>query len=209
MIKRLTVIVFVLGLLPQISSAQVESFEMGLKFGVNIADIEGDETKGFNPRTSIHIGLAAEIPVNEYLAIHPELFYSFQGVQYKSELPNFEDEILRVDYIYLPVMLKYYPFYVVPGFSIEVGPQVGYLASAVRELKNNFLSGVTERSNVDAKDVISDIDYGANIGLGYQFEMGVFFQARYSLGLANIVDDNTNDLERRHSIFQLSTGIKF
>ncbi|GAA4278975.1 porin family protein [Aquimarina mytili] len=193
----------------QTSNAQVESFQMGFKFGLNVADLLGDQTSGFDPRTIVHVGLAAEIPINEYLAVQPELLYSFQGVKYDSEEPNFDDEILKLDYIYLPVMVKYYPFYVVPGFSIEVGPQVGYLAAAVRQLKNS-IGGGTEKSDIDVKDIISDVDYGANFGLGYQFEMGAFFQARYSLGLANIVDDEANDtIERQHSVVQLSVGVKF
>ncbi len=209
MIKRLYFIVLVLGLMVQTSTAQVESFQMGFKFGLNVADLEGDQTSGFDPRAIVHIGLAAEIPINEYLAIQPELLYSFQGVKYESAEPNFDDEILKLDYIYLPVMVKYYPFYVVPGFSLEVGPQVGYLTAAVRQLKNS-IGGGTEKSDIDVKDSISDLDYGANFGLGYQFEMGAFFQARYSLGLANIVDDQSNDtVERQHSVFQLSVGVKF
>ncbi len=211
MIKKLLFIVLVLALFSHKANAQVESFEMGFKFGINIAEIVGDDAKRFNPRTIVHVGLAAEIPINEYLALQPELLYSFQGVKYDSEEPNFEKEVLKLDYIYLPVMLKYYPFYVVPGFSIEVGPQVGYLASAVRQLKNN-LNGAVEKSDIDVKEFYSEIDYAANIGLGYQFEMGAFFQARYTIGLADITDVkgvNNNDLNQQNSVFQLSVGVKF
>ncbi len=211
MIKKIYFIVLVFGFCSKISNAQVESFEMGFKFGINIADLEGDETKGFDPRTSIHIGLAAEIPINEYLAIQPELLYSFQGVKYDSEEPNFEKETLKLDYIYLPVILKYYPFYLAPGFSIEAGPQVGYSMTAERELKNT-VNGGTEKSDIDVKDIISDIDFGANFGVGYQFEVGFFLQARYSLGLSNIIDiegfDDSN-FSQQNSIIQVSTGFKF
>ncbi len=211
MIKNYYLVLLVFGLLCQLATAQVESFDMGFKIGLNVADLEGDATKGFDPRTSIHIGLAAEIPINEYLALQPELLYSFQGVKYDSQEPNFKDEVLKLDYIYLPIMVKYYPFYVVPGFSIEVGPQVGYLAGAVRELRNTT-SGVTERSDIDVKEITSDIDYGANFGLGYQFEDGIFLQARYSLGLANIIDIegfDSDDFVQQHSVIQLSAGYKF
>ncbi len=204
MIKKLFFSILLLGLISQTATAQIESFMMGFKFGVNFADIEGEETDGLDPRTSIHIGLAAEFPVNEIIAIHPELLYSFQGVSFDSELPNFDTESLQLDYIYLPVMVKYYPFYVVPGFSVETGPQVGYLVRAISERKNT-VNGITETSDVDIKEFTSEVDFGVNFGLGYHFEIGAFVQARYSLGLGEIFED----APIHHSVFQFSTGFKF
>ncbi|MBP2832045.1 PorT family protein [Aquimarina sp. U1-2] len=209
MTKKLFFVVLCMGLFSHIAKAQVEDFEIGIKLGLNIADVRGDEVDDLDPRTSIHIGLAAEIPINEYIGLQPELLYSFQGFSAESFEPNFEEENLKLDYIYLPIMVKYYPFYVVPGFSIEAGPQVGILTSAVLERKNTFEGGVTETSDVDFDDFVSDVDVAINIGLGYQFEMGAFFQARYNLGVTNIIEIGGVELSRQFSVFQFSTGIKF
>ncbi|MCK8520617.1 PorT family protein [Aquimarina sp. D1M17] len=209
MTKKLFFIAILIGSISQKIEAQVESFEIGFKFGLNVADILGDETDELDPRTSVHLGLVAEIPIIEVLAIQPELFYSFQGYKGESAEPNFEDENLKLDYIYLPVMVKYYPFYTAPGFSIEVGPQVGYLVSATLERKNTA-NGGTETSDLDFKEFISDIDYGLNAGLGYQFEFGTFVQARYYFGISDIVDLDIEDaFSRRNGVFQFSAGYKF
>ena len=207
MIKKLIVATLCLGFISYIGKAQVESTEIGIKVGLNVADIIGDETDGFDVRSSVHLGFVVEVPIIEELAIQPELFYSFQGIKTKSEEPNFEDEILKLDYIQLPLMIKYYPFYVAPGFSLEVGPQVGFSTSAVIERKNRTNGGV-EKSDINVDEIISDIDYGVNFGLGYQFEMGAFFQARYSLGIANVIDAEDSETWR-NSVFQFSTGYKF
>ncbi|MBQ0733071.1 porin family protein [Aquimarina celericrescens] len=209
MIKKLFFVTVFMGLFSHVSNAQVEDFEIGIKLGLNIADVRGDEVDDLDPRTSIHIGLAAEIPINEYIGLQPELLYSFQGFSAESLEPNFQEENLKLDYIYLPVMVKYYPFYVVPGFSIEAGPQVGFLTSAILERKNVFEGGVTETSDVDYEDFISSVDVAINIGLGYQFEMGAFFQARYNIGVTDIVEVDDLEISRQFSIFQFSTGIKF
>ncbi len=204
MIKNLFLSVLLFGLISHAAMAQVESFMLGFKFGVNFADIEGEETDGLDSRTSIHIGLAAEFPVNEIIAIHPELLYSFQGVSFDSALPNFDTESLKLDYIQLPIMVKYYPFYVVPGLSIETGPQIGYLITATNERKNT-VNGITETSDLDIKELTSEIDFGVNFGVGYQLEIGAYVQARYNLGITEIFED----APIHHSVFQLSTGFKF
>ncbi|GAA4274155.1 porin family protein [Aquimarina gracilis] len=208
--KKLFFIAFLMGLFCPKINAQVEDFEIGIKFGLNATHLED---KAVDSRTSIHLGLAAEFPINEYLGLQPELLYSFQGFSTGSIEPNFEEEILKIDYVILPVMLKYYPFYVVPGLSVEVGPQIGYLTSATLQRKNVFDGGVTETSDVDYGEFISDVDIAVNFGFGYQFPIGAFFQVRYNLGVTNIYEtspfgENTS-ISFENSVFQFSTGIKF
>src|SRR5690606_6896103 len=86
----------------------------------------------------------------------------------------------KFDYINLPLIVKYYA---TKNISVEVGPQVGFLLSA----KN--------KTN-DANDDIEDqkrFDFGLIGGLGYELNNGVFFQARYNLGLTNINDSPSAD----------------
>ncbi len=210
MIKKLFFIALFFVLLCPNVTAQVQDFEIGLKFGLNATHLED---QGIDSRVSIHIGLAAEIPINEYLGLQPELLYSFQGFSTGSIEPNFEDEILKIDYVYLPIMLKYYPFYVVPGLSVEVGPQIGYLTSATLQRKNVLDSGVTETSNVDYGEFISDVDVAVNFGFGYQFPIGAFFQVRYNWGVTNIYEvspfGEDTSITFQNSALQVSTGIKF
>ncbi len=205
MIKKLFFTALLMGMFSHQVMAQLDSFHMGFKFGSNLADIKGEDTDNLDMRSSVHIGLVAEFPVNEYIAVQPELLYSFQGIKTESAEPNFEEERLKLDYIYLPVMLKYYPFYVVPGLSFEAGPQIGFLTSAILERRNNLDGGTTETSDLDIKDGTSEIDFGFNLGFGYHFEIGAFLQARYNLGISDVFEDSGV----QHSVFQFSTGFKF
>ncbi len=208
--KRIFFLVLLVSFLSQKITSQVESFQMGLKVGLNVADVVGDGTDDLDVRTSVHLGLVAEIPIIEILAIQPELYYSFQGYKADSPEPNFEDETLKLDYIYLTPTIKYYPFYTAPGFSIEVGPQVGYLTSAILERKNTA-NGGTETSDLDLKESFSEIDFGVNLGLGYQFEFGTFFQARYNFGISDIddIEGLEDEASIRNGVFQVSFGYKF
>jgi hypothetical protein len=167
----------------------------GAKAGLNLATITGDETDGLDSRTAFHLGVVAEISVSEKFSVQPELLYSAQGAS-----DSFEgiDVDLKIDYINLPVMAK---FYVAEGFSLEAGPRVGFLLSA---------KGEGGGESIDFKDETKGIDFGVNLGVGYKLESGLNFGARYNLGLSNINDgEDSDDFKNQNSVFQLSVGYFF
>jgi hypothetical protein len=169
---------------------QAQEFNFGAKAGVNFADITGDNADG-DVRTSFHLGLVAEIPFAEKFYFGPEVLYSSQGTKDG-------DDHLKLDYIQIPLMARYY---VSEGFNFELGPQLGFLVKADAEL-----DGETE----DVKDLFKDFEYGINFGLGYKLTNGLFFQGRYNLGLANINDfEEFDDSKIHNSVIQFSVGFMF
>ncbi|OAB78166.1 porin family protein [Cochleicola gelatinilyticus] len=187
-------------------------FRMGAKAGVNFAKLTGDDVEDADGRTGFHVGGLVEIPVTEKFSIQPEVLYSQQGLQRKDEFAGTTVESkLILDYINIPVMAK---FYVTDEFSLEGGPQFGFRA------KSEFETNIDEDGNegettIDLKDDFSSFDLGAGIGAAYRLPMGVFFQARYVLGLSN-VNDAGNDSEDgifeddlTNSVLSLSVGYKF
>lgn len=176
------------------TAAQAQEIKFGAKAGVNFASVsmdpEGDmDTKS---RTGLHIGIVAEFKLTETFAIQPELLYSMQGS--KAEFGGVESET-KLDYLNLPIMAKYY---VTEGLSIEAGPQIGFLMSAKEE-------------DEDAKDGYKSIDFGIGAGLAYDLPMGVFFQARYNVGLSNIgeTEEGQPDIDYKNNVFAISVGYKF
>lgn len=113
--------------------------------------------------------------------------YSGQGFSFKN------GDFVALSYINLPLMGKYY---VTKGFSVEAGPQIGYLIGA------DF-----EGTNV--KDNYKKLDFGANIGVGYKLENGLNFGARYNLGLTNINNVNGISDKNRNGVLQVSIGYFF
>lgn len=175
------------------STSGLEGVNFGVKAGVNFATIAGDETDDIKLKTAFHVGLVTEIPVSDSFSVQPELLYSAQGTK-----GDEGDDELKMDYINIPVMAK---FYVDEGFSIEAGPQVGFLVSSELEI-----DGQTE----DIKDEMSSIDFGLNFGLGYKLETGLCFGARYNLGLSNIWDfEGSDDFKNQNSVIQISVGYFF
>lgn len=192
-------------------SANAQEVQFGAKAGVNFATVTGDETEDVSGRTAFHVGAVAEIKISDKFSFQPELLYSAQGVKedYSENFGGTEikiEETIKYDYLNIPLMAKYY---VAEGFSIEAGPQVGFLMSAKYEAEASS-AGVSESETIDLKDETSGIDFGLNFGLGYKLESGLNFGARYNLGLSNIYDgEGSDNYKIKNSVIQVSVGYFF
>lgn len=175
----------------------------GFKAGVNIADItsfnfsnNGSASAGSledrlsNTRTGYFVGFLVDIPLTEKLSFVPEFIYSQQGV---------DEEDFRIDYLNLPLGLKY-DF---GGLYVNAGPQVG-----------------VKVWTPDQSGIFSNFEASVFGGLGYIFESNIFIEARYALGLTDIYQDNNNftfsdgggtsfsDLEGKNAVIQIGIGYR-
>ena len=199
-----------------------QGFSFGPKAGVNFATLNGD-IEDAEMKVGFHIGGAAEYMFNENMGLQAELLFSLQGA--KNEYTENssvggvsyylkEEEKIKLSYINIPVMFKYY---IVDGFNVEVGPQVGILVSAKSEyeFEERITSGgntTTESGSaeIDIDDEVSSVDFGLNFGLGYKMDNGLNFGARYNLGLSNINDaDDSDDFKVSNGVIQVSVGFMF
>ncbi|WP_340066701.1 porin family protein [Ascidiimonas aurantiaca] len=165
------------------SNAQ-ERVVFGIKGGGNYAMFRGEDSDNFDSKVDFHLGFVALARLSEKWAIQPEFLYTSQGTTITENNIDFD---VDVDYLAVPVLLKYY---ITDNFSVEAGPQLGLLV-------NDKLEG---------RDIDAEIfDLSANLGLGYQLENGLFFQARYNMGFTDVFQM----LEVNNSVFQLSVGYLF
>lgn len=184
------------------SSVNAQEINFGVKAGLNLASLTGEELEDYDMLMSFHVGAVAEIGISEKFSFQPELLYSSQGA--KAEQSGIKIKAL-LNYLNLPLMAKYY---VAEGFSVEAGPQIGYLLSAKFKAE-----GGGESETRDVKDELKSIDFGVNFGAGYKLENGLNFGARYNLGLSDI-NDSENDGESsgnktKNGVIQISVGYSF
>jgi hypothetical protein len=191
----------------------------GAKAGLNLANVGGDIDDA-DSKLGFHVGGYAEFMVSEKFSVQPELVFSQQGYKFEeSYTEDFGGEEIRIseeaktklNYLNLPVMAK---FYVADGFSLEVGPQVGFLLSAEEEYEGTatFEDGSTESisETEDIKDFVSSIDFAVGVGAGYKLDGGLNFAVRYNLGLSNINDfEGSDDFKAQNNVFQFSVGYSF
>jgi len=199
--------------------SQAQELHFGAKAGLNFASARGDDTDDLEGRTSFHLGGVLNIEITEELAIQPEIFYSGQGYSIKEDgggdptieigatdlergavnqgravLASNEDRV-KIDYINVPVLLDYTVY---PGLSLQAGPQIAFNVSS----KSEF-----DGQEFDLKDQTKGTSISALLGAQYKLPLGIFFQARYALGLSNIPKDD--DFEAKNAVFSISAGYFF
>ena len=188
--------------------------DFGAKAGVNFATLDSDGPFEMSGQTGFHFGLVAELKFSEKFSFQPEVLYSIQGANAEFSMEGFgsAEETLRLDYVNIPLMAK---FYMIPGLSLEVGPQIGVLVKAESEYEYSF-GEETEAGTGDIKDETKAIDFALAGGLAYEFPMGIFVSGRYNLGLSNVADSSEElgdefeeDFKWKNNVIQLSLGYKF
>lgn len=168
------------------ANAQVR---FGAQLGANLANMTGDVTDN-SMKIGIHGGIFARISVNDNLSVEPAALYSMKG--YKVEIGD-ESENFKADYVEIPINIKYM---MESGFNLFVGPYIGLLMSA-------------KFGDLDVKDGMKSMDFGVNIGLGYEMESGLGFQARYGLGLANTLDAEGSDASIKNAVIGVGLTYAF
>ncbi|WP_108803898.1 porin family protein [Aquimarina sp. Aq107] len=181
----LIIVITVLGL----STVNAQDFSLGVKGGLNFTTLTGGNNSEIGWTTDFNLGVMAEIKISEKFSLQPELMYSGQG--YGSDVDS--EGIIALNYFNVPLMSKYY---VTKGLSIEAGPQIGFLLSTKGGINTN-------------KDQFKTMDFGVNFGLGYKLDNGLYFSARYNLGLSNINNIDGISDKNRNGVFQLSIGYFF
>ncbi|MFM9988481.1 porin family protein [Flavobacterium sp.] len=184
------------------SFANAQEVKFGVKAGLNMASLNGGDSYygSYGSKAGFHVGGLAEIKINDKFSVQPELLYSLKGADFNYGFGAFGlgTDKLNLSYIDLPIMVKFYP---IQHLSAELGPNVAFLMSAKR----------VQNTTVDVKDDYNSIDYGMNVGAGYELKQGIMFQLRYNIGLSDVskspaIGTNYKD---KNSVFQVSVGYKF
>lgn len=174
------------------------TFAMAQKFGVkaggNLASISEDDTKS---KFGFYAGAYMNAPLTAKLSIQPEVLYSLQGA--KADYSGI-DAKLNTGYINVPVMLQYA---LAEGFSVEAGPQFGFLTSAKMKATVSGQSG-----EVDVKDDMNSFDFGIGVGAAYNITPKLNINARYVAGITDMVKDNPGSAVR-NNVFQFGLGYTF
>ncbi len=202
----LVVFLAVITVLP--ASAQIS---LGVLGGLNMANLSMDEgdmgDAEFSSRTVLGFGGILDYSLSENIALRLEPMYMQKGADIVVD--GIDDKfIVKLSYFEVPLMFKY-------SFSsadinpyIMAGPSIGFLLEAKTELD---ASGAPDAT--DIKDETKDIDFSLGFGAGVNLPMGnnsIFVDARYVLGLTNIVDDpEAPDDDVKNEGIQIFAGITY
>ena len=173
--KRSLVILSAVAMVAFAAQAQAGGMYAGVKGGVNIANIGGDDAPdNTSSRTGFQGGLFIGKHVNENIGFRVEGLYVQKGA--KAGSPEVTE---KLDYIEFPILFVYdFPAGETLGFNLFAGPTLGFNISAKVE-------------DTDL-DNIKSFEFGAAIGAGLEKKMasgkGIGLDVRYSLGATSYVD---------------------
>lgn len=176
---------------PQQETAAPKKYRWGVKGGLNSAS-EYTSKASTNSRWGVHVGVLMEATLSNKVDIQPELVYSMQGCVDADEMMD------KFDYINLPIMFKIYVNQS-RTFSIDVGPQFGYMVSASVSYKGNSLN---------VYNLITDLnkfDASICVGVSYKLNEKFYISLRYNYGVTKIA----SSLENQNAVAQLGVGYIF
>jgi opacity protein-like surface antigen len=230
-------------LLPVVSSAQSKTVSIGVKGGLNLATFGGsDASQGFqsdelqgmsfeldpSTRTAFVAGAFISVQLDDYFALQPELLFVSRGVRYNGDgsvlgFPYTYDIKLGINYLEIPVLAKLtiptgtsaIPFvYAGPSLGLKMGKITtdGKVSSMGQEFD------LEDEDNDEADANIKSTDVGVALGAGLGLNLGggmLSFDARYTLGLTNIMKPQKNDdgtereMDIKNRSISLTVGFSF
>ena len=201
--KKSIILAVVLVISLSVSFAQPYfGFRGGLNVtNVKITDDESDDVV-MDDRYGYHGGLFMQYPLGAHFIIEPALLYSQRGYERTIDVPLLEDikENINMDYIELPLALKFDINISDVHIQPAVAPRVGY-AIVTQYLLNE--------EELDFPEDPILLDYGVDFGLDITFLNQFLIGARYSLGLADIYDDDNEDITTNNNGLMISLGVMF
>lgn len=163
-----------------------EALTWGLKAGVSVANLYGDDVNHSDVRQGFSGGLFFNYRFNSRWAVQPEVLFRTKGAELEPGLTG-ENGVADYDFGYLdiPVLAKYYiPAGNMLRPNIYAGPEVGFK-----------LYGESNNSEID--EDLKDAEFGMAFGAGLDFNLGsdpanfvrtVGLNLGYTLGLTDIFD---------------------
>lgn len=196
------VVLFALLFVVTTVSAQVS---LGIKGGVNMSNVYGDDVEGSDAKIGFHAGLAADYNFAPEMAIQTGLFLTTKGFEFNEEVLDFSaDASANLIYLQVPVHFAY-KVDVTPGTRIVFhgGPYVAY--GIAGKTKGAF-GEVSEETDSFGNDGFERFDTGLGIGVGA--ELGpLLLDIGWDMGLINISPFDNGDIKNQNAY--LSIGYRF
>jgi hypothetical protein len=214
------VLIAVLGAAGFLAAEPGNGTYFGPVLGLNFSSLIGDNSDAAEAyplgggekmtRTAFAAGAFAHFGFGGLLALEPQILYSQKGGKYGDAIPAINDQIIyKMDYIEAPVLVRVYiPMIPLVKASVFGGGYAGYNIAAKYKYSE---TGYEEEGDIEIAfgQEIEDIDYGIVFGAGAALPLaGLLLRvdARYSLGLAKLVDFGVDD-DVRNGVFALLASI--
>ena len=109
------------------------NFSYGAKAGFNFTSLAGgnDDMVDYSTKIGYHFGALGRADITDKYGAQAEILFSRQGVKIAdAESSGESGRKMAFSYLNMPLLFRYN---LIPGLSLEAGPQLGFLLGAVRK----------------------------------------------------------------------------
>jgi len=158
----------------------------GIKGGVNFSSLYAKNAEDTKMRTGFNIGLFTKLPISNFVAIQPELYYTAKGAEV-SYSTTFVDGTagFHFNYIELPLM---FVGNITKTFNVHAGPYVAFLINGKVKNESN-VSLFDFEDNIDTDDY-NTFETGFAVGAGIDLR-ALSFGIRYNHGFSTVGKERT------------------
>jgi hypothetical protein len=158
----------------------------GVKAGINFSSLYAKDADDTKMRTGFNVGLFTKLPISNYVAIQPELYYTTKGGEVTYSKSYVDGTAgFHLNYIELPLL---FVGNITKTFNVHAGPYVAFLINGKVKNESNV-------SLFDFEDNLNTDDYNTfetGFALGAGVDLGVFsFGARYNHGFSKVGKERT------------------
>ena len=173
------------------------SYAFGVRAGIALAHLSGaDISDDFSSKMGFTVGGLVYRPFNRRFGLQIEANYIMKGAKKKT---NGTESIIKLDYIDVPVLLR---ITLMPGSKsspyLAMGPVLSFNTQAVAD-RDGTVQEITD---------VKKMDFGLAIGGGLRTG-SLVIDARYGLGLNQIHDESSDQLDLKNQCITLALGWMF
>lgn len=201
--KRVFALAFACVLIGCSVQLQAQPKGLGLKGGVNLATIYGEDVdEDLDLKIGYHIGFSYDISMGKILGIQTGLQYSTKGYSYSGHDSwyggDFEMNFTST-YVDIPVLLR---LSILPLIDLYAGPQASYL------LDSKYVVTVGDHEDSESgTEGMTTLDMALTLGAGFRSSKGLSAALFLDTGLYSLDEDG--DWAAYNAVLKLSLYYRF
>jgi hypothetical protein len=193
----------------------------GVKVGMNIANLKGDDAEETDAVVGGVFGAFVTYKLNEMISVQPEMLFTMKGTSFEWDytesygsyvMTEKEDVTYSLSYLEIPVLVQYQ----LPAFgdiqpNVFAGPSLGFNIGAIydvdysyEEYEDGELIYLESYSGDGDIDDVEAVDLGLNFGAGAKYNQFTV-DARFNIGMTDVI----KDVKAQNTVMSLMVGYCF
>ena len=158
---------------------QKHSLGIGIKAGINFADVRGTSSINTGNQSGFMGGVFLSPPSKSIMSYRTEIIYSKQGYNFSTQTNTGH---VNLDYIIMPHLMG---FNITKYVQLQVGGQMAFLVNA----KADTAKGSSSDPMASMMDLYNKFDYGFAGGIEIHPFKGLLIGARLNVSMGNLYKD--------------------